>query len=172
MVRCNGSFLGIAGVMGSLIFGMITPQAVKAQAAYGSYIGVGPAIGITENDAGNGRQIGGVIAVRYKILEAPISLRAQALVGSSTAVVPTVSFDVPLNWQTDAYLGAGLAIGSGEDSPSPVGNKTSFALQPGIDYAVPNSNAVLFGNAIIAFDAYRNGGGTAFSLQGGVGLRF
>jgi hypothetical protein len=37
---------------------------------------------------------------------------------------------------------------------------------------VPNSNTVLFGNAIIAFDAYRNGGGTALSVQGGVGLRF
>ena len=37
---------------------------------------------------------------------------------------------------------------------------------------VPNSNAVVFGNAIIAFDAYRNGGGTAVSVQGGVGLRF
>jgi hypothetical protein len=30
----------------------------------------------------------------------------------------------------------------------------------------------IFGNAIIAFDAYRNTGGTALSLQGGVGLRF
>jgi hypothetical protein len=45
-------------------------------------------------------------------------------------------------------------------------------LQPGIDYVVPNSNTVIFGNAIIAFDAYRDGSGTAFSLQGGVGLRF
>ncbi|QYX34373.1 hypothetical protein [Sphaerospermopsis torques-reginae] len=37
---------------------------------------------------------------------------------------------------------------------------------------VPNTKTVIFGNAIIAFDAYRNGGGTALSLQGGVGLRF
>jgi hypothetical protein len=58
------------------------------------------------------------------------------------------------------------------DTASPVGNKISFALQPGIDYVVPNSKTVIFGNAIIAFDAYRNGGGTALSLQGGVGLRF
>jgi hypothetical protein len=112
-----------------------------------------------------------VIAVRYKLLETPLSLRAQAFIGSGTAVVPTISYDVPLNWQTDAYLGAGAAFASG-DSPSPVGDKTSFALQPGVDYIVPNSNTVLFGNAIIAFDAYRNGGGTAVSVQGGVGLRF
>ncbi|MDZ7962740.1 MAG: hypothetical protein RMY34_33555 [Aulosira sp. DedQUE10] len=141
-------------------------QPAQAQVAYGSYVGIGPSVGLSD-----GAQIGGVIAFRYKLLESPISFRAQALIGNGTAIVPTVSYDVPLNWQTDAYLGAGLALASGDD-PSPVGNKISFALQPGIDYTVPNSNTVLFGNAIIAFDAYRNGGGTAFSLQGGVGLRF
>ncbi len=144
----------------------ITSQPVKAQVAYGSYIGVGPTIGLSD-----GIQLGGVIAFRYKLLETPVSFRAQALVGESTAVVPTVSYDLPLNWQTDAYLGAGLVLAGG-DTASPVGNQISFALQPGIDYVVPNSNTVIFGNAIIAFDAYRNGGGTALSLQGGVGLKF
>jgi hypothetical protein len=141
-------------------------QKAQAQVAYGSYIGVGPAVGLSE-----GGQIGGVISGRYKLLEAPISFRAQAFIGQSTAVVPTVSYDIPLNWQTDAYLGAGLVLAGGETA-SPVGNKIAFALQPGVDYVIPNSNTVIFGNAIIAFDAYRNGGGTALSLQGGVGLRF
>lgn len=141
-------------------------QPAQAQVAYGSYIGVGPTVGLSD-----GGQIGGVLAFRYKLLESPISFRAQALVGQSTAVVPTVSYDLPINWQTDAYLGAGLVLAGG-DTPSPVGNKISFALQPGIDYVVPNSNTVIFGNAIIAFDAYRDGGGTALSVQGGVGLRF
>jgi hypothetical protein len=159
-----GSLAGIA----SLVF---TTESASAQAAYGSYIGVGGTFGINEDDLGNGQQFGGVIAVRYKLLETPVSLRTQALIGAGTAVVPTISYDIPLNWQTDAYLGAGVAFASG-DSPSPVGDKTSFALQPGVDYIIPNSNAVVFGNAIIAFDAYRNGGGTAISVQGGVGLKF
>lgn len=141
-------------------------QPAQAQVAYGSYVGVGPTVGLSD-----GGQIGGVLSFRYKLLETPVSFRAQALIGQSTAVVPTVSYDLPLNWQTDAYLGAGLVLAGG-DTPSPVGNKISFALQPGVDYVVPNSNTVIFGNAIIAFDAYRNGGGTAFSVQGGVGLRF
>lgn len=141
-------------------------QPAAAQVAYGSYVGAGPTLGLSD-----GPEIGGVIAARYKLLESPISFRAQALIGESTAVVPTVSYDVPLNWQTDAYLGAGLVFAGG-DTPSPVGNKISFALQPGVDYVVPNSNTVFFGNAIIAFDAYRDGGGAALSLQGGVGLRF
>jgi hypothetical protein len=156
------SFLLASSILG---FSQLN-QSAQAQVAYGSYVGIGPTVGLSD-----GTQIGGVLAARYKLLETPISFRAQALVGQSTAVVPTVSYDIPINWQTDAYLGAGLVLAGGND-PSPVGNKISFALQPGVDYMVPNSNTVIFGNAIIAFDAYRNGGGTALSVQGGVGLRF
>jgi hypothetical protein len=152
-----------AGIVLSLA---IATQPAQAQVAYGSYVGIGPALGLSD-----GLQLAGVLAGRYKLLETPVSFRAQAFIGNNTAIVPTVSYDLPLNWQTDAYLGAGLVLAGGNEA-SPVGNKISFALQPGIDYVVPNSNTVIFGNAIIAFDAYRNGGGTALSLQGGVGLRF
>ncbi|MBD2438892.1 hypothetical protein [Nostoc sp. FACHB-110] len=155
-------------IAASVISLTMSYQPAQAQVAYGSYVGVGPTVGLSD-----GIQVGGVVAFRYKLLEAPISFRAQALIGSNTAVVPTVSYDVPLNWQTDAYLGAGLVLAGGNaDNASPVGNKISFALQPGIDYVVPNSNTVIFGNAIIAFDAYRDGGGAAVAVQGGVGLRF
>lgn len=175
MVTIPGRLIGLSGVtVGSLaILGSLTfpAEPVSAQAAYGSYVGVGGTFGVLEDNRGEGQQFGGVIAVRYKLLETPVSLRTQALIGAGTAVVPTISYDVPLNWQTDAYLGAGVSFASG-DTPSPVGDQTSFALQPGIDYVIPNSNAVVFGNAIIAFDAYRNGGGTAVSVQGGVGVRF
>lgn len=138
-----------------------------AQAAYGSYIGIGGSVG---GGGGNDFSNAAVIAIRYKLLEIPVSLRAQAFLNSDGAtIVPTVSYDIPLNWQTDAYVGAGVSFASGN---TPVGDKTSFTLQPGIDYALPDSRIVLFGNAIIAFDAYRQQGGAAFSLQGGVGLRF
>jgi hypothetical protein len=158
-------WLGIIGI-GTVVSLVVNSQPAQAQVAYGSYVGIGPTVGLTD-----GTQLGGVLAFRYKLLETPISFRTQALIGRGTAVVPTVSYDIPLNWQTDAYLGAGLVLTSG-DTPSPGGNKISFALQPGIDYVIPNSNTVIFGNAIIAFDAYRNTGGTALSLQGGVGLKF
>ncbi len=142
------------------------PYAV-AQAAYGSYVGIGGSVG----GGGDGDLAdAAVIAVRYKLLEVPVSLRAQAFLNSDgAALVPTVSYDIPLNWQADAYVGAGVSFAGGN---TPVGDKTSIALQPGIDYALPDSRIVLFGNAIIAFDAYRKQGGAAFSLQGGVGLRF
>ena len=144
----------------------VNSQPAQAQVAYGSYVGIGPTVGFTDYS-----QLGGVLAFRYKLLETPISFRTQALIGKGTAIVPAVSYDIPLNWQTDAYLGAGLVINS-SDAVSPVGNKISLALQPGIDYVIPNSNTVIFGNAIIAFDATRNSGNMAVSLQGGVALRF
>jgi len=175
MLRFKVFLSGVGGVTLASIFATgfaFSPQLASAQAAYGSYVGAGATLGISEDRTGEGRQLGGVVAVRYKLLEAPFSLRTQALIGSnSTAVVPTVSYDFPLNWQTDAYVGAGVVFANGNQA-SPVGDKTSFAIQPGVDYVVPNSNTVIFGNAIIAFDAYRNGGGTAISVQGGVGLRF
>lgn len=149
----------------------LTTDKASAQAAYGSYMGVGVTYGGSEDDRGQGEQFGGVIGVRYKFLKAPISLRTQSLIGDGTAIVPTISYDVPLNWQTDIYLGAGASFATG-DSPSPVGDQTSFAIQPGIDFMIPNENTVLFGNAIVSFDAFRKGGGTAFSLQGGMGLQF
>lgn len=153
-------------------FTLSTPSLAKAQAAYGSYLGAGPAFGITSQDAVNeGRNTTGFFAVRYKFLRAPISLRSQVLVGGNgIAVVPTVSYDIPLNWQADAYIGAGASIVKGDQTP--VGNKSSFVIQPGIDYALPNTNLSLFTNAIISFDGYRSNNGTAVSIQGGAGLRF
>lgn len=154
--------IGYLGILAGLA---LTVQPAHSQAAYGSYVGVGGSAGF-----GNGFEGGGVVAARYKLLEVPISIRAQALIGSGVAVVPSVSYDVPINWQADAYIGPGIVIPSGEGTP--VGDKVSFAIQPGVDYAFPDSNLVAFGNAIIAFDAFRDEGGTAFSIQGGVGLRF
>ncbi len=158
------------GIIGTSITMLATAPA-QAQAAYGSYIGIGPSIGLTEgNTPDTGRELSGMVSARYKFLELPISVRAQTFIGDGVAIVPTVSYDIPLNWQTDAYVGLGAAVNLSGNTP--VGNKTGFAIQPGIDYAVPNSNIVFFGNAIISFDAYKKSGGTAASLQGGVGLRF
>jgi hypothetical protein len=152
---------------------LTTAAPAQAQAAYGSYIGLGASLGLTDDAAtGQGGGFSGVIAGRYRFLEIPVSIRAQAFVfGDSFAFVPTVSYDYALNWNTDIYLGAGVSFASG-DTPSPVGNQTAFVLQPGIDYTFPNSRVVLFGNAIVAFGAYRDGGNTALALQTGVGYQF
>jgi hypothetical protein len=154
-------------------FTLLTPTLAQAQAAYGSYLGAGFAFGVTNQNAvpNEDRNSSGFFSVRYKFLRAPVSLRTQVLVGGNgIAVVPTVSYDIPLNWQADAYIGAGASIVRGDKTP--IGNKGSFVIQPGIDYALPNTSLSLFTNAIIAFDGYRSNNGTAASIQAGAGLRF
>lgn len=172
--------LGSAAIATGLT--LATPSTAMAQAAYGSYLGVGMSFGVTsgasitlpngERETLEDSQVSGAVAFRYKFLKVPISIRTQALLGNGAALVPTVSYDLPINWRTDVYLGVGASFPLSGDRTTPVGNQTAFALQPGIDYVLPDSNLVLFGNAIIAFNAYRIGGGTAASLQGGVGVRF
>ncbi|MDX2100440.1 MAG: hypothetical protein SFW36_21910 [Leptolyngbyaceae cyanobacterium bins.59] len=176
----RGRGLGIAALAGTTLAGITiaagfigaNPLPAAAQAAYGSYVGIGPSFGLTSGGRPNeGSRTAAVVSARYKFLEIPISARAQVLLFSgTTAVVPTVSYDFPINWQTDVYIGAGYSFSDGND-PSPLGNRNSIVIQPGIDYVLPNSNLVLFGNAIYALDAYKSGG-SAVSVQGGVGLRF
>ncbi|MDX2228303.1 MAG: hypothetical protein NW220_01605 [Leptolyngbyaceae cyanobacterium bins.349] len=153
-------------------FTLLTPALANAQAAYGSYLGVGAAFGVSNQNAINeDSNTSGFFAVRYKFLRAPVSLRTQVLIGGNgVAVVPTVSYDFPLSWQADAYIAAGASIVRGDKTP--IGNKGSFVIQPGIDYALPNTSLSLFTNAIIAFDGYRSNNGTAASIQAGAGLRF
>lgn len=165
--------LAVSGAIALAAGGVLcTPSSASAQAAYGSYIGVGGSLGITDGGPTEDSAAGAVIAVRYRFLEAPLSIRAQALISDATAIVPTVSYDFPLSWYTDAYIGAGLAIQDADTETTPIGNQTAFVIQPGVDHRIPRSRWVLFGNAIIAFDAYRDSGDTAAALQGGVGLRF
>ncbi|MEL7226016.1 MAG: hypothetical protein AAGL17_14495, partial [Cyanobacteria bacterium J06576_12] len=80
------------------------------------------------------------------------------------AFVPTISYDYPLNFNTEIYVGAGVAF-AGEGSV--MGDGTSFVLQPGIDYTVGDSSLVWYGNAIVPI-----GGDTNTAIQGGVGVQF
>lgn len=169
--RCAIALFGGSAIA---VFGTLltTTSPASAQAAYGSYVGVGPSFGLTEGDfASQDNAFGAVIAGRYKFLEIPLSLRSQVFLSDeSWAVAPTASLDIPLDWQTDVYVGAGFSIVSGSQA-TPIGDKSSFIIQPGIDHMLPQTNLVLFGNAVIAFDGYEEGG-TAASVQGGVGVRF
>lgn len=178
----QGGLVALGSVAIATGFTLSTPSSATAQAAYGSYLGTGVSFGLTDGasillpngevDNVEPNKTAGLVAFRYKFLRVPVSLRAQAMLGNGAAIVPTVSYDLPVNWRTDVYLGVGASVPLTGDTTTPVGNQTAFVVQPGVDYVLPNSNFVLFGNAVIAFNAYRLGGGTAASLQGGVGVRF
>ncbi|MBE9060748.1 hypothetical protein [cf. Phormidesmis sp. LEGE 11477] len=148
--------LATGALVGGLAIALSTPTVAKAQAAYGSYIGIGGAFGDGE--------IGVSVNGRYNILELPISVRGAAFLGEGSAFAPTVSYDYPVNFNLDVYLGAGVTFAS---EGSVMGEGTSFVLQPGADYAFTNNRLVVFGNAIIPI-----GGDTNTAIQGGVGVQF
>ncbi len=149
--------LGLAGLtLGGLAIAFSLQAPAQAQAAYGSYIGIGPAFG-----DGN---IAVAINGRYNILELPISIRGAAFLGEGSAFVPTVSYDFPLNFNTEIYVGAGVVFAS---DGSVMGDGTSFVVQPGVDYTLSDSNLVFYGNAIVPI-----GGDTNTAVQGGVGIQF
>lgn len=168
-------FVTLLGITSGFLWGtpsLITPPTAQAQPAYGSYIGVGLGVG-QQNEQNDGLDVAGLVAGRYKFLEVPLSLRSQFFLDSnSIAFVPTISYDIPITWQLEPYLGAGVAFTTND---SIVGDKTSFVIQPGVDYVIPNSRVVLFGNAVIAIDAFEAGtrsGQSAVSVQTGLGYRF
>lgn len=151
--------LSVGSLVGAAAIALSLQSPVQAQAAYGSYIGAGAGFGL-----GNDSDLSVVLSGRYNVLELPISIRGTAFIGDSSAFVPTVSYDYPLSFNTEIYLGAGVAF-AGDGSP--VGDGTAFVLQPGIDYTLTDSNLVIFGNAIFAL-----GSDSATSVQGGVGVQF
>ena len=156
-IRFIQKLVSIAGLaLGSLTIAFAAQSPAKAQAAYGSYIGIGPAFG-------NG-ELAVAINGRYNILELPISIRGAAFIGDGSAFVPTVSYDYPLNFNTEIYIGAGVVFANDD---SVMGDGTAFVLQPGVDYTLDDSNLVFYGNAIVPI-----GGDTTTAVQGGVGIQF
>lgn len=152
-----------ACVAGSLAVALALQAPANAQAAYGSYVGIGGGLGLGDNS-----DFALVINGRYNILELPISVRGAAFIGDGSAFVPTVSYDYPLNFNTEVYVGVGASFAS---EGSIVGDKSAFVIQPGVDYTKPDSNLVIFGNAIFAIGG-EEGGGTATAIQSGVGIQF
>ncbi len=156
---------GLAGLtLGGLAIAFSLQTPAQAQAAYGSYVGIGAGVGF-----GDDSNLALVLSSRYNILELPISIRGTAFIGDGSAFVPTVSYDYPLSFNTEVYLGAGISLPAGDGSP--VGDDIAFVLQPGVDYTMTDNNLVIFGNAIFAIGG-ESGGGTATSVQGGVGYQF
>ena len=152
-----------AGLAGGAAIVLLSQAPAKAQAAYGSYIGIGGGFGLGDNS-----DLSLAINGRYNILELPISVRGAAFIGDGSAFVPTVSYDYPLNFNTEVYVGLGASFAS---EGSIVGDNSAFVIQPGIDYTKTDSNLVIFGNAIFAIGG-EDGGGTATAVQSGVGIQF
>jgi hypothetical protein len=139
----------------------------------GNYIGAGISAGTTHGVHNNDdAAFGGNIQGRFAIPQAPASVRGAVLFGGdATAIVPTLTYDLPIARNTNLYLGGGYSFITDEGQNTQLGNRDAAVVTVGAESEV-SRNVILYGDAKWAIDAYENSNGDALGLQAGVGLRF
>ncbi|MBW4519337.1 MAG: porin family protein [Scytolyngbya sp. HA4215-MV1] len=139
----------------------------------GSYVGAGVSAGVTNGGQdGDAATLGGNIQGRLDIPKAPVSLRGAVLFSDETAaIMPIVSYDLPVSNNANVYVGAGYSFVEDNGHPTPLGNQDSVVLTAGAEAAV-TKDVVVYGDAKWGIDAYQNSPASAVSLQAGVGFRF
>ncbi len=139
----------------------------------GSYVGAGVAGGVTNGGRGNDeRTFGGNIQGRFAVPNAPVSVRGAVLFnGNNSAVIPTLTYDIPVSRNTNIYAGAGYSFVQNTDRTSQIGNKDAAVLSAGVESQV-GKGVVVYSDAKYGINAYQGSNAGALSLQAGVGLKF
>ncbi|MGG6297604.1 hypothetical protein ACQ4M4_24685 [Leptolyngbya sp. AN02str] len=142
-----------------------------ARGMNGNYLGAGISAGVTE-DASGDSTFGANVQGRFDVPLAPVSVRGAALFGDdSVALMPIVTYDAAIAPNTNLYLGGGYSFVTNEGNSTPLGDKNAPVITAGVETAVL-SNVVVYGDAKVGFDAYRNSNDAAVSLQLGAAYRF
>ncbi|WAL60309.1 porin family protein [Thermocoleostomius sinensis] len=159
-----------AMAVGSILFSADRASA-QVRGMEGSYLGGGVSAGVTNVDE-DGSVLGGNIQGRLDARELPVSLRGAFLFnGDNSAIMPIVSYDVGVAPNTNLYVGGGYSFVLGRGESSLLGNQDAPVVTLGVETAV-NPNVVLYGDAKLGIDAYKNSSGSAVSLQLGAAYRF
>jgi hypothetical protein len=138
-----------------------------------SYIGIGAAAGLTNGGQTNDEAtFGGNIQGRFAVPNAPVSVRGKFLFASdSSAIIPTLTYDLAIGNQTNLYAGAGYSFVLNDGKPTPIGNTDAAVLNVGVESNI-TKRLVVYGDALFGVNAYRNSPASALSLQAGVGFHF
>lgn len=140
----------------------------------GAYVGGGIAAGVTnggqqEDAALLGGNIQGRIAPIQNI---PVSARAAILFGpNNTAIMPMVTYDLPVAKNTNVYVGAGYSFVEKDGRNTPLGNRNAPVVTLGAESSITR-DVVVYGDAKLGVNAYKNSSASALSLQAGLGYRF
>ena len=166
-----------AFVASTLIAASIIIGAGKAAAQpagmNGNYVGAGISAGVTHGVHSNDDAVfGGNVQGRVAIPQTPISARGAVLFGGdSTAIIPTLTYDLPIAKNTNLYVGGGYSFITDEGHNTQLGNRDAAVVSFGAESEV-SKNVIAYGDAKWAIDAYNNSSGDALSFQTGIGLRF
>ncbi len=155
---------------------VLSANAASAQARglQGNYVGVGIGAGVTDEpgEGGDDSVFGGNAQGRVAIPNTPISVRAAVLFGGdATAIMPMVTYDVPIANNTNLYVGGGYSFVTDDGKSTQLGNEDSVVLTTGVETGI-SQNVVVYGDVKWGIDAYENSSKDAVSLQLGVGYRF
>jgi opacity protein-like surface antigen len=138
-----------------------------------SYVGAGVSAGaLDDGQVADAPFVGGNVQGRYAIPKTPISLRGSTIFNDqAVAIVPTLSYDLPVNNRTNVYLGVGYSFVPDTGNASPLGNQSTVVFSPGIETSV-SKNLVLYSDAKIGLNGFEQGDATSMSVQVGAGYRF
>lgn len=144
------------------------PKGTKAD-----YIGAGVSAGVTNGGQNNdAATFGGNIQGRLTTQKAPISVRGSVIFSDDTsAIIPTVTYDVPIAKNTNVYVGGGYSFVESNGQPTPIGNDDAPIVTVGAE-AQLGQNLVIYGDTKWGIDAYQNGGADSVSFQAGAGFNF
>lgn len=139
----------------------------------GNYIGAGVSAGVTNGgQTGDAATLGGNIQGRYAIPNTPLSARGAILFSDETsAIMPMLSYDIPVTNRANVYLGAGYSFVEKNGKPTPLGNKDAVVLTTGVETEV-TKNIMLYSDAKLGINAYENTTAPAVSFQAGAAYRF
>jgi hypothetical protein len=150
--------------------GSVSAQPVRFD---GSYVGAGVNAGLTNGGrTGDAATFGGNVQGRFAIPNTPVSVRGTvAFNGENSAVIPSLSYDLPIAKNTNVYAGAGYSFVQKDGKATQVGNKDAAVLQLGVESEVARG-VVLYTDAKYGINAYQGSGSGSLSLQTGVGIKF
>lgn len=139
----------------------------------GSYVGAGVAAGVTNGgQQGDAATFGGNIQGRVAIPNAPISVRGAVLfTNRNSAVMPMLTYDVPVANNTNFYIGGGYSFVQKDGQPTPLGNRDAAVVMAGAESGL-GDHIVVYGDAKFGIRAYKNSPASALSFQAGLGYRF
>ncbi len=137
------------------------------------YIGAGVSAGVTNGGQnGDAATFGGNIQGRLTTPKAPISVRGSVTFSDDTAaIIPTVTYDVPIARNTNVYVGGGYSFVESNGEATPIGNDDAPIVTIGAETQV-GKNLVLYGDTKWGIDAYKNSPADAVSIQAGAGVKF
>lgn len=139
----------------------------------GSYVGGGVGGSVTSGGVSNDEAVfGGNIQGRFAIPNAPVSVRGSVMFnGNNSAIIPSLTYDIPVARNTNVYLGAGYGFVQNQGQTSQIGNQDAPVISAGVESEVAKG-VVVYSDAKYGINAYQGSGTGSLSIVGGVGLRF